>query len=108
MTRINYSEISVAHQFRGFVLRLPVTGEYLKSFDPNRHAPARPYPTGHAEFTSDPENVLLFATVEDAIDFYHQQSAAVPIRPDGSPNRPLTAFPMDVEPAPAIRRRWNQ
>jgi len=77
-----------------------LAGQYLKRFDLNKHAPGRPYPTGTAEFSSDPSEALRFACPQAALTAWRAQSTAVPLRPDGKPNRPLTAFTMEVVPIP--------
>ena len=43
-------------------------------------------------FSTDRAEAKLFPSLKDALDFYHQRSARMPTRPDGKPNRPLTAF----------------
>jgi hypothetical protein len=69
---------------------------YLKSFDPNAHAPGRPYPTGDATYTARIEDALAFDDVGAALEFYRQPSVAVPVRPDGAVNRPLTVFHAEI------------
>jgi hypothetical protein len=81
-----------------YVLRNIQTEEYLKSFDPDAHAPGMPaYPTGDAEWTSVPGEAMIFPTHVEALMFWKTQSTIVPLRPDGKPNRPLTAFSVSVE-----------
>jgi len=39
---------------------------------------------------------LHFATPREALTYWGQISRTVPIRPDGKPNRPLTAFTVEL------------
>jgi len=43
-------------------------------------------------------DAMKFATVAEAWDYWRQQSPDLPLRPDGQPNRPLTALTVAVEP----------
>jgi hypothetical protein len=70
---------------------------YLKSFDPDvgESVDGTPvYPTGDAVFADDPTEALCFNTLQELLATYMTQSSTVPLRPDGKPNRPLTAFHM--------------
>jgi hypothetical protein len=69
---------------------------YLKDFDPNVHAPMRPFPTGHATFTEKISDAMKFDSAHAVLDFWKTQSTKVPFRPDGEPNRPLTAFTIEA------------
>jgi hypothetical protein len=42
------------------------------------------------------DRALLFDTVELALETWNRQSRSTPLRPDGQPNRPLTAFTMAI------------
>ena len=55
---------------------------------------------GDAVFTSKIANAQRFATFEAATEFWKQQSKTRPLRPDGKPNRPLTAFNVTIEKVP--------
>ena len=69
------------------------TEGYLQKYDPEKHeSRLRPYPTGYVEFTPIPEMAMEFVNMGAAMDFYRQVSKKQPIRPDGKPNRPLTAY----------------
>jgi hypothetical protein len=67
------------------------TGEpinaWLKSADVNAYAGR-----GHCEFTMRRDEALAFPDFVAAMDFWKLQSTVTPIRPDGKPNRPLTAY----------------
>lgn len=73
-----------------------VEGQYLEWFDLDDHAPNQPYPAGYVHFTSTLERALRFDTAKDALDTWKTQSTLSPLRPDGLPNRPLTAFSMEI------------
>jgi hypothetical protein len=68
---------------------------YLKSFDPEVHGPTA-YPTGAATFTDDADAAMQFADDGEAIRYVKQVPAACPLRPDGKPNRPLTAYHVEL------------
>jgi hypothetical protein len=65
---------------------------WLQSFDPEARAGR-----GAAKFTTDAALAMTFGTPAEAFEYWRQQSVTVPLRPDGEPNRPLTAFTMAVE-----------
>lgn len=93
-------------------LRL-LDGRYLATADPHfiPPAPNPPYPSGFATFTRDPDQALKFTCVEDAWSLLRTVCAGCPTRPDGEPNRPLTAFSLEVttlpDPAPGGRKVWH-
>lgn len=47
-------------------------------------------------FSNSPTKAKRFATAEEALTFYRTVSPSRPTRPDGEPNRPLTAFSVEV------------
>lgn len=51
---------------------------------------------GHTTFTRDRTRAVSFDSPADAIEYWRQQSKTVPTRPDGKPNRPLTAFTVEI------------
>jgi len=69
-------------------------GQYLKSYDPNAHGGR-----GTAEWTVDIAKAMVFPNPTALLRFWKQISKVQPIRPDGKPNRPLTAFSILVEPS---------
>lgn len=73
-------------------------GQYLESFDPEMHAPGKPYPTGFAVWTEDPGKAMRFPNKEAAFKYVRQIPKCCPTRPDGKPNRPLMAFTMEIAP----------
>ena len=74
--------------------------EWVVEFDPNRHAPGKPYPTGFLVSDADPAKAQRFATAGEAMSLVREQSTACPLRPDGRVNRPLMAFTTAIEPLP--------
>jgi hypothetical protein len=68
-----------------------IEGEYIVAFDPDANL-------GRGELVTnrDVAKAKQFGSPEDAFRFYRQQSTKVPKRPDGLPNRPLTAFTVTV------------
>lgn len=66
-------------------------GLYLSYYDPDALEGF-----GAAEWTDDVSKALRFDKASQAIEFWRQQSRARPFRHDGQPNRPLTAFSVEV------------
>ena len=68
-------------------------GQYLKSYDPEAHDGL-----GEATFTTEKSEARVFQSFQEA----WETLGAVPrnrrFRPDGKPNRPLTAFTIQFEP----------
>ena len=67
-------------------------GQYLKSYDPEAHDGQ-----GFAEWTDDPSQAKKFISALDAHALWTTIPKSRPTRPDGRPNRPLTAFSIAVE-----------
>jgi hypothetical protein len=70
----------------------PHAGEWLKSFDFEAF-----HGQGHGVFTGDSDEALRFDTKAEAMIFWRTQSRSKPWRPDGKPNRPLTALTVEIE-----------
>jgi hypothetical protein len=66
---------------------------YLASYDPE-YADGR----GIVEWTRKLSSAMQFPDVVTAFRFYRQEPKARPVREDGRPNRPLTAFTIEVIP----------
>lgn len=64
---------------------------YVELFDPDAHDGR-----GHIELTTDPAAALRFPDQVAAWQCWKQASTVRPTRPDGQPNRPLTAFTVSV------------
>jgi hypothetical protein len=71
-------------------------GEYLASFEPEAHDGR-----GLATFTPDRARAKVFPDFKAAYEFIGTRPKKRPTRPDGKPNRPLTAFTLDIEPLDA-------
>lgn len=69
-------------------------GSLLASYDPEAHAGQ-----GEAFWTRDPSLAHVFPTAAAAWECWRQVPKARPVREDGRPNRPLTAFTIEVRPA---------
>lgn len=65
---------------------------WVESYDPEGHDGR-----GDAILTGSRDRALVLP-VADALDLYRAVPAARPTRPDGKPNRPLSAFTVEFEP----------
>lgn len=70
-------------------------GQWLKSYDPDGMGGR-----GHAVWTADPSEAMTFLDVGAAVKCWQQQSEKAPTRDDGRPNKPLTAYTVEVIPLP--------
>ena len=61
--------------------------QWLETYDVDAHNGQ-----GRALFTRHLKEARKFATLTDAMEAWKTQSTVVPLRPDGKPNRPLTAY----------------
>lgn len=73
----------------------PHAGQYLRKADFEAHRGR-----GFMTFTHDVRRAMRFNDVQDLMEFWRTQSRTVPLRPDGQPNRPLTALTIEIEEAP--------
>jgi hypothetical protein len=71
---------------------VPTRG-FIKSYDDT------PCGRGHVVFTPHVEKALRFESAGAAMEFWRTRSKTVPTRPDGKPNRPLTAFTVEIRRA---------
>jgi hypothetical protein len=69
-----------------------IDGEYVKSYSPDAHDGR-----GDATFTNDLAEALKFDDIIAALRFVNQQPVSRPLRMDGRPNRPLTAFTLEYK-----------
>lgn len=85
-----------AVQLEGFVMtgRGDVKGGYLEAFDVDAFNGG-----GDATFTDDKEKAIKFRDLAHAFETWKTQSKVRPLRADGKPNRPLTAFSITFEEA---------
>jgi hypothetical protein len=65
---------------------------YLKSYDPEAHAGR-----GNAEFTDDADKAMTFPDRRGALACYQQVPKNHPVRDDGKPNSPLTAYTIVID-----------
>jgi hypothetical protein len=76
--------------------------QYIVEYDPSRDGThpvtGRPMPMFHLVTTSDIRRATRF-TSSEAANLYHAVDRRNPTRADGEPNRPLTAFTVDIEPS---------
>lgn len=74
----------------------PFDGKYLAEYDPKKPGvdPDGAPMTAHVVCTDDPEKALIFADAREAILTW--QGVSGRIRPDGKPDRPLTAFTVEI------------
>jgi hypothetical protein len=69
----------------------PRPGAYLRSYDPDAYKGL-----GQAVWTEDPKLAKLFPSPKDAWEAWQAQSTVRPLRDDGKPNKPLTAFSVEI------------
>lgn len=87
--------------------RNEATGEvingWLKQYDPEANGGQ-----GFFEVTDSRDEALVFETVEEVHACWTQVPKALPKRPDGKPNRPLTALTIEARPAEGANGvRWG-
>lgn len=70
--------------------KTPFDGQYLKYYDPSAH-------DGVGEIRTTPlaKDALHFDSFKDAMYVYRLSYGT---RPDGRPNRPLTAYSVEIKP----------
>jgi len=73
-------------------------GEYVREYDPG-YVHSDGYDGGLLETTADRALARRFATPYAALEYWRQSFGT---RADGKPNRPLTAWTVEVMPAEAI------
>src|ERR671922_286132 len=73
-------------------LMISPNARWLKSFDPDAYDGL-----GLVEWTHDIDQAIKFKDPIEAKDYFAQQSTVRPLRADGKPNRPLTAYTVTLE-----------
>lgn len=73
----------------------PLDGQYVVSCDVNDTKGNLGF--GNVTATTDPTKAKQFETTIDAWDYWSRTSTTTPRRPDGKPNRPLTAFTIELK-----------
>jgi hypothetical protein len=69
----------------------PHAGQYLEWYDPNI-----PDVREMGGFTEDLAKAKRFPTAASAFEEWGRVRTVDPVRPDGKPNKPLTAFTVDI------------
>jgi hypothetical protein len=87
----------------------PFDEKYLVSYDPDRRGVD---PDGNEmlaliKVTDDLDQAMGFVDAAQAMALWKQSSTRWPTRPDGQPNRPLTAFTVEVAKRSKFREREN-
>ena len=72
---------------------VPSVGQFLRHYDPDFN-----HGNGHAEWTPHLSFAQRFETKEEAWALWQAVPRDKPTRPDGRPNRPLTAFTISIVP----------
>ena len=87
--------MTCAIQAVGFVNGMPCdhAGQYLESFDPDAYGGR-----GYVTWTPDLSKAMRFTSVVEAFEMRWRQPTVLPLRPDGKPNRPLTAYTTEIIP----------
>jgi hypothetical protein len=70
-------------------------GRYLEWSDPNGNRGK-----GDDRWTTDIAKAQKFKSFHEAMACWTAQSTRIPFRPDGKPNKPLTAYSVTVEEVP--------
>lgn len=68
-----------------------IAGGYVAEFDPDGYSGR-----GNLRLTRDPASAIKFHDFVAAVEYWKQQSIEKPLRPDGKPNRPLTAYTVEM------------
>jgi hypothetical protein len=58
--------------------------------------------TGLVTWTSDKSQAMVFASFAEAFEAWRAVPESRPLRPDGEPNRPMTAFTVTFEDAQEV------
>jgi hypothetical protein len=74
---------------------MPVKWLYLKSFDVDANGGR-----GQIALTARTRDAMKFSGPGEAMATWRTQSKVLPLRPDGKPNRPLTAYHAQIENVP--------
>lgn len=68
-------------------------GKYVVEYDPSAYAEDGTYQGGKLLVADDPLAARLFDDASRALEYWRQSYG---LRPDGKPNRPLTAYTAEV------------
>jgi hypothetical protein len=72
-------------------LPCPEVEHYVKSMDFEAYDGF-----GSLVVTNNPRKAMFFGSPGSAHEFYRRTPVCKPVRPDGRPNRPLTAYIVDI------------
>jgi hypothetical protein len=80
----------------------PFDGEYLVEYDPSRNSfdPDGMPMLAHVVTTKNPSRAKRYENLEAIHAEWTRVDPRQPVRPDGQPNRPLTAFTISTVQAP--------
>jgi hypothetical protein len=68
-------------------------GKYVQAINPDAHDGG-----GFVQLTPNSEEARIFASTLEALEYWGRQSTVRPVRDDGRPNRPGTAFTIELVP----------
>lgn len=69
----------------------PLVGQYLRDWDLEADQGR-----GTSVWAPEINQAAVFASMAAALGAWHAQCTSVPVRPDGMPNRPLTAYAVEI------------
>lgn len=75
-------------------------GQYLEFYDPHYNLVEIKGPhdvSKYLRWTRDITKARKFETATEAMACWHEQSRTIPFRYDGYPNKPLTAYSVDIQ-----------
>lgn len=72
-----------------------LAGFLVREYDPDEHEGI-----GRLAVTLVPEEALRFENAAEALREYRRISKVRPLRPDGLPNRPMTAYTVEIHSLP--------
>ncbi|HYT08960.1 MAG TPA: hypothetical protein VEL77_15050 [Rugosimonospora sp.] len=100
------SVVLLFHELAATGERTEYTDRYLVSYDPSHHWANGDYDGGLPVTTPDPRDAIQFADAGAAMEMWKRGPSCRchRLRPDGEPNRPLTAYTVSVEPVSAVNR----
>lgn len=70
----------------------PLAGRYVRRWHPSATRPGLPM----VDATDDATKARSFATAAEAYAYWTEVNRKHPVRPDGQPNRPMTAYTCEV------------
>ncbi len=75
-------------------METPFDSQYVVEYDPGYHLPNGEYDGGKLITTPDITKARQFENASEALNYWRQDFG---LREDAQPNRPLTAFSVEVE-----------